>query len=85
MQGFGNDFIWKSLKIPDWDIGLSSTLYGMSIIGLVGRKLYSKYRANRPRPRANAFDANDPQWRRKEIAAAVLESGMNLGSFAMNI
>lgn len=75
----------ESLKIPDWQIGLSSTFYGMSIIGLVGGKLYSKYRANRPRPRANAFDANDPQWRRKKIAAAVFESGVNLGSFAMNI
>ncbi len=75
----------KSLKIPDWQIGLSSTLYGVSIIGLVGRRLYSKYRTNQPRPRANAFDANDPQWRRKQIAAAVFESGVNLGSFAMNI
>lgn len=75
----------ESLKIPDWQIDLSSTFYGISIIGLVGGKLYSKYRANQPRPRANAFDANDPQWRRKKIAAAVFESGVNLGSFAMNI
>lgn len=76
----------ESLKIPDWQIGVAGTLYGISVIGFVGRRVYAQYRANHgPRPRANAFDANDPQWRRKQIAYAVVETGFNLGSFAMNI
>lgn len=75
----------ESLKIPDWQIGVGSAAYGLTIIGFVGGKLYAHYRANQPRPRANAFDANDPQWRRKQIASAVLESAANFGSFGMNI
>ncbi len=91
LKGFDGDTASQVEKVTDQlkangvDVAISSSLFGASVLVLVGAAVYRKKYAKPPSRSKLLSDSKDPKWRLKEVQKAAVSTLFNVGSFAMNI